>query len=153
MKKLFIFISLVLSILNAETLPNTGLQQNNLGYYGEGVTFGGYEIIGDWYLPSEISRSLATLNIDGNATRFEDSNLFTYGVSENGLNLYIICTSPWYRETYSINSEGDNGCFTASKNFASDIGYVTSALICKVNVNSKTYGSPSNSITVTVSSE
>ncbi len=153
MKQLLIFISLLLSILNAEILPNTGLQQNNLGYYGEGVTFGGLAIIGDWYLQSEISSDLATLNIDGSATRFEDSNLFIYGVSEDGLSLHVSSTSPWYREIYSINSEGNNGCFVASNNFASDIGYVTSALICKVNVNSKTYGPSSNRVTITVNSE
>ena len=149
MKQLFIFISLVLSILNAESLPNTGLQQNNLGYYGEGVTFGANLIVGEWRL-----KRLSIFDYNGTVDigRIDKS---TYGVSEDGLKLSILNHDTF--ESYIIVTKGNQACFIAdyTQDYLGDfhIYFTDSTLICKVNVNSKTYGTPSNRVTITVSSE
>ena len=152
MKQLFIFISLLLSILNAETLPNTGLQQNQYGYYyGERVTFGGLAIIGEWDFQAY---SYSILDFDENGTvgarKWGDA---VYGVSEDGKELIIAYLGA---DTYKLISTGNNACFNASYVFTngetgmSDDGY---SIICKLKTNQKTYGPSSNKITITVSSE
>ena len=152
MKQLFIFISLLLSILNAETLPNTGLQQNNLGYYGEGVTFGGYEIIGEWSIEQSYLNPIFNFDKNGTAGRKKWGDVI-YGVSEDGKELIIAYLGA---DTYKLISTGNNACFNASYVFTngetgmSDDGY---SIICKLKTNQKTYGPSSNKITITVSSE
>jgi len=152
MKQLFIFISLLLGILNAETLPNTGLQQNDLGYYGEGVTFGGLAIVGEWSL--EHSYLNPILNFDENGTAGERKwGDINYGVSEDGKELIFRYKGSQH---YELITKGNHGCFNSNREYCSgDIGtcYHGYSLICKLKINQKNYGSASNRVTITVKAE
>ncbi len=149
MKQLLIFISLVLSVLNAETLPNTGLQQNSLGYYGAEVTFGGYHIVGEWRL-----NVFSIFDFNGTVD-VGQIDLSTYGVSEDGLKLSINNNDTF--ESYTIISNGNYACFNSEyiEDLKGDfhIYFTDSSLICKLKTNQKTYGPSSNKITITVNSE
>jgi len=147
MKRSILFILLIFNTLYADALPNTGLAQNQYGYYGEGVTLGGYPIVGDWRLCSDTPTTLDN-NGSVNATGIEQA---LYGVSEDGKNLII--NGGYFLTSYTLDQNGNEGCFIVDYYFTlTDVSVESrkSCIICKATIGSKTYGSPSDSVSITV---
>jgi len=134
MQKIFIILFGLIHLLSATESSNAGNPKNDLGYYGNGVIFGGYTIVGDWRLVYNLPM---TLKNDG--TVEDGSTRIThYGVSEDGKYLSIFDGYTW--EGYSISAIGDDGCFNTSYCFANDIGSCHEEIICKQNIENKIYG-------------
>ena len=96
-----------------EPVSNTGYEANALGYYGEGVQFGNDPIVGYWdvYPPSG---NVSDFENNGDVYIVDDFGTtapYTYGVSENGLNLYLSA----YGEV-SVNIVSKNGpCYDVER--------------------------------------
>lgn len=149
MKMLISYLALSLFLM-ASQLPNTGLKQNNLGYYGEGVTFGSIPIIGPWNICVRTSDTVFGIN----GTISGSSSLSPYGVSEDGEKMYIQTDAYW--ENYTIINKGNNGCLylnieRGSMLFGSVNYYKCN--VCNKSVNSKTYGPNSNTVDITVGTD
>ncbi len=138
---------LLLSNLLAAEYPNTGLAQNEYGYYGDGVVFGDYAIIGKWLLESK-----ALVVFDEDSIAIENIKKTKYGVSEDGMKLFF---GDYGRKSFKINRAGNEGCFSIeyllSNGDFGDFGYSTT--MCKINIDTKIYGTPSNSINITVNTQ
>ncbi|MBN2894660.1 MAG: hypothetical protein JXK05_02040 [Campylobacterales bacterium] len=147
MKRLTLFLLLAFGWLHAAELPNTGLAQNEYGYYGEGVTFGGYPIVGEWYLQGHYS-----FLPDGTALSDGHQNAVNYGVSADGLRLRLKDPNAHASEAYEIRQEGTSGCFLSDYDFSPDdiMGWTYPFNICKTTHNNKSYGPNSNTVTITV---
>ena len=131
--------TLLLAILLwAENLPNTGLEQNIYGYYGEGVRLGGIRIVGEW---DGLGYGPVTFDSDGHLVFYGNQSTSQYGVSEDGT----------YLKTSEIDYEfiriGNNGCISGFMIF-SEIGQQISSIACKTTYDSKTYGTWSNRVTI-----
>lgn len=142
MKTLWLIVFSCLT-LTAADISNAGKPKNAFGYYGEGVVFGGYDIVGEWRVCSKDA-----IRFDQNGSL--DGSSEEYGVSEDGNELLFGRYSLF---VVTRTEEGDFGCsgiiFTFVPNdFGSE--YSQTCVACKVNIKSKTYGAASNPIVVSV---
>jgi len=148
MKRLTLFLLLFFGWLHAAELPNTGLAQNKYGYYGEGVTFGGYSIMGEWRLCADL---FTKFNPDGSVLT-ENNQSGTYSVTEDGTS--IIVNHGFELDSYTILVQGNNGCFQVDHYWTlTDVNVDShrSCFLCKKTNGIKSYGPNSNSVTITVS--
>lgn len=145
MKNLILLIISSL-VLNAANHSNAGKQQNEYGYYGEGVVFGEYEIVGEWRI---CSKDIIVFNKDGTV----DNGDNFYAVNENGS---ILTFGMYSMYSSTIFQTGDNGCFKilftfSPSDFGTDISQTCTA--CKVNVDNRVYGPVGKSIDITLSAQ
>lgn len=140
--KIFVLLLLITGLGFAADYSNEGKQQNDVGYYGEGVVFGGYDIVGEWRLCSD---EIATLRTDGSIWGSP------YGVSVDGK--FLILDHGMTVDVYDILEVGNDGCFHVKhlfQHFELSTDTVTYCNVCKVTVNDKTFGAASTGVDISV---
>lgn len=130
-------------IIYATDYSNEGKQQNEYGYYGAGVVFGGYEIVGKWYI------DVTPMTFEDNGTALIDGNYYAiYSVNETGSEL-VLHKSITHYYTFKIN--GNEGCFIAIESDNGDFQPSEWPInLCKANVGNKTFGPASTGVDITV---
>ncbi len=156
MKLLLTTLLLLFAILQADDLPNTGLQEyegeyngflEGNYYYGEGVTFGGIPVEGGW--KHTCSRGDIQLDANGSATGggvIWDNPV--YFVNEAGTELRIETNAD--SALFYVREYGNNGCLFVGYSYTGDISRDSSCDICKTTYNAKIYGSKSNRVNIWV---
>jgi hypothetical protein len=138
MKKILIVLLGFLHVLCASESSNANFAENDLGYYGEGVMFGGYPIVGEWSFEyGWLVSNPTTFNADG-TIEVSGTHTIQYGVSEDGkfLQLFDGYTAEWF----NIDGIGDYGCFYCGECMANDISTCSNVRVCKQNIENRTYG-------------
>ncbi len=87
-------------------VSNLGKQQNELGYYGDGVYFGDELIIGRWHFPSFGHIFEENGNMENFSFDVDFSVYRQYGISEDGMHIE---TDSTYWNTYELLGKED-GC-------------------------------------------
>ncbi len=156
MKLLLTTLLLLFAILQADDLPNTGLQlyegefntflEGNY-YYGEGVTFGGIPVVGEW--SACVSWGMK-LDVNGSAISGDvNGGNPVYFVNEASTELVVFTNHD--NATYYIREYGNNGCLGVQYSYAGDISAGSNSCeICKTTYNAKTYGNNSNRVNIWV---